>query len=147
GSRYYRGHEEREMGFQHIMEEKFPSLDLVGLREGHDDAETNYKQTKDLLALYPDLAGIYSIGGAPEGIAKALKDCNRQNSTILIGHGLTPDTRSLLLDGSMDVLLNQNLHQTVVNTVRIFANLRDGLSTTSGIEPTQTNIIVSENLP
>src|SRR5690606_6023519 len=46
GSRNYRGHEEREMGFQHILEEKFPNLTVVGLREGHDDASINYRQSK-----------------------------------------------------------------------------------------------------
>lgn len=147
GSRYYRGHEEREMGFQHILEEKFPALEIIGLREGHDDAHTNYQQTKELLSRHQDLIGIYSIGGAPEGIAQALKDCKQQNNIILIGHGLTPDTRFLLIDGTLDVLINQNLHQTIVNTVRIFANIRDGRSNMSGIEPIHINIILSENLP
>lgn len=147
GSRYYRGHEEREMGFQHILEEKFPALEIIGLREGHDDAQSNYKQTIELLNRHHDLIGIYSIGGAPEGIAHAIKESNRQNDIILIGHGLTPDTRFLLIDGTLDVLLNQNLHQTIVNTVRIFANIRDGRSITAGIEPIHINIILSENLP
>lgn len=147
GSRYYRGHEEREMGFQHILEEKFPALELVGLREGKDDAATNYRQSRLLLEQYPDLVGIYNIGGASDGVAKALKEARRDQNIVFIGHGLTPDTRALLIDGSMDALLNQNLHQTVVNTVRIFANVRDGLEPMTGIEPTQISVIFSENLP
>lgn len=147
GSRYYRGHEEREMGFQHILEEKFPMLDLIGLREGRDDADTNYRQAGQLLEQYPDLVGIYNIGGASDGVARALKEKKRDQAVTFIGHGLTPDTRGLLIDGSMDALLNQNLHQTVVNTVRTFANVRDGRQATAGIEPTQISVIFSENLP
>lgn len=147
GSRYYRGHEEREMGFQHMLEEKFPGLELVGLREGRDDADTNYRQSRQLLDQYRDLVGIYNIGGASEGVARALKEAGRDQTTAFIGHGLTPDTRTLLIDGSLDALLNQNLHRTVVNTVRIFANVRDGVEPMTSIEPTQIDIILSENLP
>lgn len=147
GSRYYRGHEEREFGFQLLLEEKFPHLKLIGLREGNDDTATNYQQTRQLLEQYPDLVGIYNIGGASDGVAQALKESEQDQKIVFIGHGLTPDTRALLIDGSMDALLNQNLQQTVTNTVRIFANIRDGLSPTTGIEPTQINIILNENLP
>src|SRR5438132_431630 len=46
GSLSYRAHEEREMGFLHLFEELFPAIKVVGLREGHDDAERNYRQTR-----------------------------------------------------------------------------------------------------
>ena len=147
GSRYYRGHEEREMGFQHILEEKFPNLQLMGLHEGHDDADTNYRQSRQLLEQYPDLVGIYNIGGATDGVARALKEAGRNQDTVLVGHGLTPDTRALLIDGTLDALLNQNLHSTILNSVRIFANARDGREPSAGVEPMQISIVLSENLP
>ena len=147
GSRYYRGHEEREKGFQHILEEKFPMLDLVDLREGHDDAQTNYLQTRQLLDQYPDLVGIYNIGGASDGVGRALKERGRDQHVVFIGHGLTPDTRALLVDGTLDALLNQSLHQTVMSSVRIFANLREGREPMSGVEPIQIGVVLNENLP
>ncbi len=49
GSLSYRAHEEREMGFLHLFEELFPAIKVVGLREGHDDADRNYRQTRMLL--------------------------------------------------------------------------------------------------
>ncbi|MBF6618065.1 LacI family DNA-binding transcriptional regulator [Pollutimonas thiosulfatoxidans] len=147
GSRHYRGHEEREMGFQHILEEKFPSLQVVGLREGHDDAGTNYRQTRQLLEQHPELAGIYNIGGASDGVARALKEVGRDQSVVFVGHGLTPDTRALLVDGSMDALINQNLHSTIMNSVRIFANLREGREAMAGVEAMQISVVFNENLP
>lgn len=147
GSRHYRGHEEREMGFKHILEEKFPYLELVGLREGHDEAQINYQQSKQLLKQHPDLVGIYNIGGASDGVAQALKEAGRAQQTVFIGHGLTPDTRSLLVDGSMDALINQNLHSTIMNSVRIFANLRDGREAMTGVEAMPISVVLNENLP
>lgn len=147
GSRHYRGHEEREMGFQHIIEEKFPALQVVGLREGQDDAQTNYRQTRQLLKQYSDLVGIYNIGGASDGVAQALKEAGRDQSTVFIGHGLTPDTRALLVDGSLDALINQNLHSTIMNSARIFANLREGREAMAGVESMQISVVLNENLP
>ncbi len=39
GSLRYRAHEEREAGFLHLFEEQFPLVQVVGVREGQDDAE------------------------------------------------------------------------------------------------------------
>ena len=72
GSLSYRGHEEREMGFLHVMREMFPQLGVLGLREGHDDANNNYKQARNLLAQHGDLVGFYNIGGGSGGIGRAL---------------------------------------------------------------------------
>jgi LacI family transcriptional regulator len=51
------------MGFQHLFQEMAPDVEVVGLREGHDDDALNYRQARMLLAQNPDLAAIYNIGG------------------------------------------------------------------------------------
>lgn len=147
GSLRYRAHEEREAGFLHLFEEQFPLLKVVGVREGHDDAERNYEQTLKLIEQHPDLAGIYNIGGGAEGIGKALKETGKEHKIVFVGHGLTPDTRALLIDGTMDAVITQNPLGAVVNCVRIFANLRDGHEITKGVETTRSQVIFRENLP
>ena len=46
GSLSYRGHEEREMGFRHILAEDFPHLGVVELREVRDDLERSYPEAR-----------------------------------------------------------------------------------------------------
>ena len=147
GSLSYRAHEEREAGFLHVIDEMFKPLQVVGLREGHDDAEQNYRQTRALIDQHPDLAGIYNIGGASDGVARALREAGRDQKVVFIGHGLTPDTRALLIDGSMDAVITQSPHTTLMNCVRIFANLRDGREALVGVENTRSQVIFRENLP
>lgn len=147
GSLSYRAHEEREMGFLHIFKELYPAIEVVGLREGHDDEGKNYRQTKTLLARHPDLAGIYNIGGGPEGIARALKEAGRQDEVVFVGHGLTPETRGLLIDGAMDAVITQNPQATLMDCITIFANLRAGRPASQGIERPRTEIVLRENLP
>ena len=147
GSLSYKAHEEREAGFLHVIDEMFPRLEVVGLREGQDDADKNYRQTRALLEQHPDMGGIYNIGGASDGVARALKEAGRAQKVVFIGHGLTPDTRALLIDGSMDAVITQSPHTTLMSCVRIFTNLRDKREALSGVETTRSQVIFRENLP
>ncbi|MDA7415617.1 LacI family DNA-binding transcriptional regulator [Xenophilus arseniciresistens] len=147
GSRSYRAHEEREAGFLHVLSEMFEQIEVVGLREGHDDSEQNYLQARSLLEQHPALAGIYNIGGASDGVARALKDAGRDQKVVFIGHGLTPDTRALLIDGSMDAVITQSPQAALASAVRIFVNVREGRAPLSGVESTRSQVIFRENLP
>ena len=59
---------------RHQQRPPIPRAHRVGLREGRDDAERNYRQTRMLLGQHPDLAGIYNIGGGVES-AISLVEC------------------------------------------------------------------------
>jgi LacI family transcriptional regulator len=147
GSLSYRGHEEREMGFMHIVREMLPEMEVLGVREGLDDSERNYLQTRALLKQHPDLLGIYNIGAGSDGIAQALKEARLDQKVAFVGHELTPDTRALLIDGTLDAVLNQNSQIEVMDTVRTFINWRDGKPPLAGIEPMRIGVFLSENLP
>lgn len=108
GTLAYRGHEEREMGFRHILQESFPRLAIVAAREVREDAERAYRETHALLEEHADLQAIYCIGAGQEGIARALIDLKRDKSVVFVGHDLTEDTRQYLLNGVMDVAIDQN---------------------------------------
>ncbi|SFA82648.1 transcriptional regulator, LacI family [Rhizobium sp. NFR07] len=147
GSLSYRAHEEREMGFLHVLQEGHPHIEVVGIREGQDDEALNFRQMRMLLSQHPDLAGIYNIGGGASGIGKAIKDARREQSVIFIGHGLTPDTRAFLIDGTMDAVITQNPQDTIGRAIRVFANLRDGRPAEEDVEPLRSEVIFRENLP
>lgn len=146
-SRTYRAHEEREMGFLGLMAESFPNLSVVGLREGHDNRDENYHHTLMLLSEYPDLVGIYNVGGSSDGIARALREKRREQHILFIGHGLTPDTRALLVEDTMDVVITQSPQLIVQNALQIFANIRNGNAPLTGVPPLTMEVVVKENLP
>lgn len=108
GSLSYRGHEEREMGFRHILAEEFPALQIVELREMLDDREKAFAEAHALLGRHGDIAAIYNIGAGNVGIARALKETGKAGSVVFIGHEVTNDTKSLLLDGVMHAVIDQN---------------------------------------
>lgn len=147
GSRLYLAHTDRERGFRQLAAERFPNLSVVQLREGHDDAAENYRAARDLLIRHPDLVGIYNIGGAPSGIARAIRELSAQRRIIFVGHALSPDARTMLEEGVMDFVLNQSHEKTVSNAIRIFTNLREGRPAEAEIEKLVIELVTRENLP
>ena len=141
GSRIYRAHTEREMGFQSLMEETFPDLRPVGVREGHDDRDENYRHALSILDQHPGLVGIYNAGGSSDGIARALRERGRSD-TILIGHGLSPDTRRLLMHGTMDAVINSDPDALITTAI---AACRP--SSSVSIHTIKMDIFFRENLP
>lgn len=107
-SRAYRAHMEREMGFLALIEESFPHLTVIGPQEGHDNRDENYVNTCRLLEQHDDLVGIYNVGGSSDGIGRALRELKRSDDICFIGHGLTPDTRTMLIEGVMDLVITQS---------------------------------------
>jgi LacI family transcriptional regulator len=108
GSLSYRGHEEREMGFRHILAEDCPQLQIVEQLEMMDDPDQAFEIALGLLDRHKDLAGIYNVGAGNSGIARALRERNLKHHVLLIGHDATADTRELLLDGTLDAVIDQN---------------------------------------
>ncbi|WP_322784548.1 LacI family DNA-binding transcriptional regulator [Verminephrobacter aporrectodeae] len=147
GSLSYRGHGERELGFQHLLQESFPELEITGVREGHDDPERTYQQTNELIAQHKRLVGIYNVGGGAEGVGRALKKAGLAGKVSFVGHELTPETRGFLIDATMAGVIHQNPQLEVMNCVRTLANLREGKKPQEGIEPLRIALIVRENLP
>lgn len=146
-SRTYRAHEEREMGFLGLMDESFPGISVIAAREGHDNRAENYHHTVSLLAEYPDLIGIYNVGGSSDGIARALRESDRGRDIVFIGHGLTTDTRKFLLEDIMDVVITQSPDIIVQNTLKIFDNIRNGAVPMQGVADLTMQVVVKENLP
>jgi LacI family transcriptional regulator len=145
GSLSYRGHEEREMGFRHILAEEFPYIEIVEIREMLDDQERAYAEASALLEKHPDLAAIYNVGAGSMGIARALKMRNLQSSIVFVGHDATEDTKSLLLDGTMDAVIDQNPRVEARESLNILAHAV--LGTPYEGHPPRLQVIFKENIP
>lgn len=140
GSRHYRAHSEREAGFLSLLDEMFPDLHVIGMKEGHDDAAENYRHALDLFAQVPDLRGIYNVGGSSGGITRALREQTRGN-VVFIGHGLTPDTRRALLDGSIDAVFDMDPDTLIARALHSLSAPAQQPS------PLKLDIYFRENLP
>lgn len=145
GSLSYRGHQEREMGFRHILAEEFPKLEIVELREMGDDRERAYSEATTLLDRHRDLAAIYNIGAGNQGIAQAMREHNKERDIVFIGHELTEGTKRFLLDGTMDAVIDQNPRVEAREALNILTHSVRGLPYEG--HPPRLHLILKENIP
>lgn len=145
GSLSYRGHEEREVGFRSLLRDEFPNIDIVEQREMLDDGQRAYTETRSLLSEHPDLAGIYNVGGGTQGIARALKEAGRDKTLILIGHDVTDNNKQLLLDGTLDVVIDQNPRVEAREALNLLSAAARGQS--YNYIPPRLQVVFRENLP
>jgi LacI family transcriptional regulator len=95
------------------------------------------------LAEHPDLTAIYNAGGGTSGIARALKESGRR--IVFVAHEATDANKALLLDGTLDAVIDQN--------ARVEA--REALTTLIAAArgqrydpvPPRLQLILRENLP
>ncbi len=142
GSLSYRGHQEREMGFRQILTEEFPHLELVEIADVHEDRAKARARVSALLAAHPDLAGIYNAGGATAGIGAELA---AYPDIIFVAHDATAGNESLLLEGTLDAIIDQNARLQVREALQTLAQAARGKS--YRMVPPRVQIIFRENLP
>ncbi|RWM81686.1 MAG: LacI family DNA-binding transcriptional regulator [Mesorhizobium sp.] len=147
GSRSYRGHEEREMGFRSVLSEEFPNLTVTSAVEINDEPDNSYAATMKALHNEPELLGIYCVGAGRSGVAKALLEAKPLRKPVFICHDLTRATRCYLVDDLLDVVIDQNARliaeQSVIRLLGSIASSAPYL-TRKFIEP---RLIFKENVP
>jgi len=143
GGDLYRAHESREIGFRAVLRKSFPHVNIVASLTGHDDINNTFQVLEKALKEYPDLVGIYNVGGGNEGIVKALRNANVAREITFIGHNLTTKTHAYLLEGSMNAIIHQNLKLAAQKTVNtLIAQVSDGLNK---LQTIPVEIITREN--
>jgi LacI family transcriptional regulator len=147
GSRAFHGHQERELGFRAVLAEDFAGLRLLPVVETAEDSRRSRKGMEALLRDHPDLAGVYCVGAGRKGIVDALRAADLARRPFAIVHDLTDSARGWLLDGLVDVVIDQNARlvgeQAVIRLLGAIAT-RSPLLAARNIEP---RIILRENIP
>lgn len=145
GSLGYRGHQEREMGFRQILAEDFPGLTIVELRESLEDRDRAASEVGALLDRHPRLAAIYNAGGGTVGVARALVRAGRAQDVVFVAHEVTPDNSALILDGTLDAVIDQNARHEIRETLGVLSHAVRGLSYQP--VPPRLELVMRENLP
>jgi LacI family transcriptional regulator len=147
GSLSLRDHIERRFGFEQVILHEFPHLTILPVLESRDDWQRVEKVTAQMLADHPDLIGIYNVGAGARGIVTALENTGRQKQVTYIAHELTDHTRRALVDGTIDVIINQNAGHEVRSAVRVLMAKADKGPLIDAMEHIRIDIFVRDNLP
>lgn len=147
GSRLARDHLERRTGFDAMMAERFPNLEVVASIEGRDDPGLIKSMLPEIFAAYPDLKGIYSSAAGNPGLIQYLEDTGPHRSLVVIAHELTPASRAALRTGVFDAIINQDTGHIVRSTTRLLRATVDQVPFDKTQERIRIDIYLKENLP
>ncbi len=133
------------MGFRQVIAEEFAHLAVLARREVHEDRGRAHAETLALLDRHPGLVAIYNAGGATAGIARALKERGRAGDVVLVAHEATAGNKALLLDGTLDAVIDQNPRVEAREALMALAGAARG--TPHDIVAPRLQIVMRENLP
>ncbi|MES0862961.1 LacI family DNA-binding transcriptional regulator [Ruegeria sp. SCPT10] len=147
GSRLARDHLERRQGFDLVVAEEFPHLQVVASVEGRDDPDLIYKMMPEIFETYPDLVGIYSSAAGNAGLIQFLSENRFSKDLVIIAHELTPLSREALRLGTFDALISQDTGHIVRSAVRLLRATSDKVPFNKAQERIRIDIYLKENLP
>ncbi len=137
---------ERRLGFDQIIADQFPNLEVLPTIEGHDDPQTVKQGIITALNTFKNIAGVYSMGSGNRTVTRLLQARNLSSDFIVIAHELTPHTRIALEDGTIDVVITQNIGHIVRSTLRVLRAKSDQMSIDSSQERIRIDVVLRENL-
>ncbi len=145
GHRNYRCHEEREIGFRHIMEDHYPRLTMVSLGSRWNVSGLDAEVAEQLKGDH-DILAIYNIASGNDQVASALRDHEAQKKVVFIAHELTVDTRDFLMSGIVDVAIDQDVHAQAHGLLKLLENSAR-YAGRMNIYPIRITPFFKENLP
>lgn len=99
----------RTRGFESMLREKYPDIEIVEILANQEDENNTYTQTLDWIQRFPKLAGIYVTEGAtPPGVGRALVESGKAGQITAIGHDLTDETMRFVAKGVITATLGQD---------------------------------------
>jgi LacI family transcriptional regulator len=141
-----RSNAERRLGFDHVMAEQFPDLEVLPSIEGHDDDDTIRRVITTVLDKRSDLTGIYSLGTGNGVLIDVLRERGLSNPVVFIAHELTRNTRHALEGGLIDAVINQDVGHIARSALRILRAKSDGIDILPSQERIRIDILLKENL-
>jgi methyl-accepting chemotaxis protein len=120
------GLELRRKGFQAMLRERYPDVEVLDVVECSLDQATVRARTAPLLKKYPHLAGIYSTVIAA-GAARAVQEAGLAGRVRIICHDLTEDLVPYVAKDTISVTISQDpFAQGYDTAVHLFNHLATG---------------------
>jgi LacI family transcriptional regulator len=105
----FNAHAARIKGFGDYLAADLPGLQITEILEGEDDEQRSELVVREALRRHPGAVAIYNTGGANLAVAAAVQRFDLK--PVFIGHELNETSRTLLDDGVMALVIDQNPDQ------------------------------------
>lgn len=137
---------ERRLGFDQAMLGGFPDIKVLPSIEWRDDAAIMAATVAAVFAAHPEIIGVYSLGSGNRLLSQAIAPFQKMRDLTVIAHELTPHTRAALNDGSVDVVITQNVGHVVRSALRVLRAKSDDTRIIPSQEKIRIDVVLKENL-
>lgn len=146
GSMLARDHLERRLGFDEVMAQDFPDLEVLASLEGRDDPTLIAELLPQTLARHPGIIGIYSSAAGNEGLLAYFNTHKPVLKPVVIAHELTALSRRALSVGFFDAVISQDSGHLVRSAVRIMRANSDRTPINTAQERIRIDVYLKENM-
>ncbi|GGM41367.1 DNA-binding protein [Longimycelium tulufanense] len=143
---FFRGEEEREMGFRAAMRSWRLSRSVVEISDTDGLDATLRDRVDDCLSNDLTINAVYSIGGGNVATLDAFAAAGRE-CAVYIAHDLDVDNIQLLRQGRISAVLHHDLHTDMRHACQVVMQTHRALPTTPPPAPSQIQVITPHNLP
>ena len=143
---FFRGEEEREMGFQGAMRTRYPDRAMIEIDNSDGLDETMRGLVLTALDTNPHVNAVYSIGGGNMAIVEAFAARQRTYS-VFIAHDLDQDNTRLLREGRISAVLHHDFRQDMRQACYAIMQAHKALPGGGYSWPANIHIITPYNMP
>jgi LacI family transcriptional regulator len=125
-----------EIRFRSYFRERAPEFHLLDSLSTFEDWNFAYQSTLDLLHRTPDLVGLFIAGGGKAGVLRGLREDTTgiANNLVVVGLDLTPEARSGLLDGIIQLILLHPAKALAEATIDLMIAATSGQATVENVQ-------------
>jgi LacI family transcriptional regulator len=143
---FFRGEEEREMGFRGAIRSRYPNRALVEIDNSDGLDETMRGLVLAALESDPEINAVYSIGGGNMAIVEAFASTGRTYS-VFIAHDLDHDNTRLLRSGRISAVLHHDLNQDMRQACHTIMQAHHALPGAGHSWASNIHVITPYNMP
>jgi LacI family transcriptional regulator len=143
---FFRGEEEREIGFRNAMRARHADRTLTEIDNSDGLDETMRGLVLAALDNDPEINAVYSIGGGNNAIVDAFAT-RRRTCAVFIAPDLDQDNAQLLRDGRISAVLHHDLNQDMRRACHTIMQAHKALPGGIHTWPSNIHVITPYNMP
>ncbi len=137
---------DRRRGFDEVMSEQFPHLEVLPTIEGYGNTRKIQQALSNTLKRNKQTVGLYSLSSGNRAMSELLAKEDPDSKLVIIAHELTKHSTAALRNRRFDAVITQNRGHIVRSAVRVLIAKSDQMTIDISQERIRIEIVLKENL-
>lgn len=137
---------ERRLGFDHVIYQSFPGLNVLPSLETHADAARTKRIVSRALEHNKDIVGIYVASSEARASVSCIEELARPDHLVIVVHERTPFSTAALSADRIDAVIAQNPGHAVRSAIRILRARCEGREPVQSQDQLRIEILLKDNL-